>query len=121
MSDEKSAKLGSVCHLEIPAPDLEKMQTFYGAVFGWEFTPMGDEYMLFSTGDGGGGFDPALPVADGGAVLILAVDDIQAALTQIEDAGGEGLTPKTEISGDHGSCAYFRDPCGNKMGIWSGS
>ena len=54
-------------------------------------------------------------------MLVLAVEDIDAKLAQISAAGGETLSPKTKISDDHGSCAYFRDPCGNKMGIWSNS
>jgi len=121
MSDEQAIKFGSICHVEIPGPDLGKMKDFYGSLFGWQFTEMGPEYLLFSDGDGGGGIDPALPVGDGGVVLVLAVEDIDAKLAEIQAAGGEALTPKTEISADHGYCAYFRDACGNKMAVWSKS
>ena len=60
-----------------------------------------------------------MPVAEGGAVLVLAVDDIDASLAAIGTNGGEALTGKTAISPEHGFYAYFRDPCGNKMGVWS--
>ena len=122
MSEEQGVKAGSICHIEIPGPDLGKLEAFYGALFGWTFTAMGDEYLLFGDGDGGGGgFDPSMPVTDGGAVLVLAVEDIETKLAEIAEAGGEVLSPKTEISGNHGLCAYFRDPCGNKMCVWSKS
>ncbi len=111
--------MGSICHMEVPGPDLDKMQAFYGELFGWTFQPMGDTYVLFMAGDVGGGIDADAPVGDGGVVLVLAVDDIDAKLAEIAAAGGEGLTPKIAISEDHGYCAYFRDPCGNKMGLWS--
>jgi len=110
---------GSICHVEVPAPDLGKMQAFYGTVFDWKFTPMGPEYVLFHAGETGGGLDPSMSVVDGGVVLVLAVDEVDAALAAIAKHGGEGLTPKTAISEEHGYCAYFRDPCGNKMGVWS--
>ena len=121
MSEGNAIVKGSICHVEVPAPDLAKMQAFYGTVFDWKFTPMGPEYLLFHAGDTGGGLDPAMPVAEGGAVLVLAVEDIDAALAAIDAAGGEALTPKTAISEEHGYYAYFRDPCGNKMGVWSKS
>ena len=119
MSGEQAIKVGSICHVEIPGPDQDKMQAFYGSLFGWQFVPMMPGYTLFSAGDDGGAIDAQMPVVDGGVVLVLAVEDIDAKLAGIAAAGGEGLTPKTEISAEHGYYAYFRDPCGNKMGIWS--
>ena len=122
MSEGNPVARGSICHVEVPAPDLVRMQAFYGEVFGWKFTPMDPEYagyVLFQAGDTGGGLDPTMPVADGGAVLVLAVDDIDASLAAIGANGGEALTGKTAISPEHGFYAYFRDPCGNKMGVWS--
>ena len=121
MGDIPPIAKGSICHVEVPAPDIDAMQAFYGRVFGWQFSPMLPGYVVFRAGDGGGGMDAAMPVADGGAVLVLAVEDIDASLAEIAAAGGTPLTPKTAISPDHGFYAYFRDPCGNKMGVWSRS
>ncbi len=119
MSDPQVPPVGSVCHLEIPAPDLDAAQRFYGAVFGWTFHAMGPEYVIFQYPGGGGGLDASLPVGDGGAVPVLAVPEVAEALGRIDAAGGKRLTEKTEIGGGHGFCAYFRDPLGNKMGVWS--
>ena len=112
-------KMGSICHVEVPGPDLDKMQAFYGSLFDWQFVPMGPTYLLFTAGEDGGGIDSEMEVRDGGVTLVLAVPDIDAKLAEIEAAGGEKLTEKTAISEDHGYYAYFRDPCGNKMGLWS--
>jgi len=112
-------KTGSICHVEVPAPDLAKAKAFYEGVFGWETQPMGETYLLFSAGPDGGGLDADAPVGDGGAVLVLAVPDIDEKLAEIEAAGGSALSGKTEIGGGHGFYAYFRDPNGNKMGVWS--
>jgi predicted enzyme related to lactoylglutathione lyase len=112
---------GTLCHLEIPAPDLGRAKAFFGAVFGWEFEAMGDRYLLFryAGGSGGGGLDMDAEPADGGSVPVFAVGDIDAKLAQIESLGGAALTPRTELPGGHGAYAYFRGPNGNKLGLWS--
>jgi predicted enzyme related to lactoylglutathione lyase len=120
MSETTDYPTGSLCHMEVPAPDLEKAKTFYEGVFGWECRPMGEGYLLFAMpGGGGGGLDQAAAVGDGGCVLVLACEDIDAKLEEIGAAGGETIQGKTEIGEGHGHYAYFRDPNGNKMGIWT--
>lgn len=112
---------GSVCHIEIPAPDMAKITAFYAAAFGWELVPMSPGYTLFITPGraSSGGFDASRAVAEGGTVLVIAVDEVTAALGRIRAAGGTPVTEKMDIGGGHGFCAYFRDPCGNAMGVWS--
>ena len=120
MSEQPKIAPGSICHVEIPAPDMAKATAFYGDLFGWKMTPMGDSYTVFGHEGLGGGLDKDAPVGDGGAVLVIAVDDITAKLAEIDVAGGEELSPKHAIAGgEHGYCAYFRDPNGNKVGLWS--
>ena len=109
---------GTVCHIEIPAPDLDRVQEFYGEVFGWTFEPMQEGYVFWRAGSLGGAFDrEAAPTAEG-IVLVLAVDDIDQKLEEIDNAGGRTLQGTTEIGGGMGFYAYFVDPVGNKMGIW---
>ena len=46
----------SFCHIEIPAPELEKTAKFYTDVFGWEVDIMeGGHYAFFKDGLVGGG------------------------------------------------------------------
>ena len=118
MSDTPRVPLGSICHIEIPAPDLDLAQAFFSRLFAWEITPMGPDYRLFQVAGSGGGLDKKAPVADGGPVPVIAVEDVTAKLREIEAAGGTALSEKIAISEGHGYCAYFRDPNGNKLGLW---
>ncbi len=50
-------------------------------------------------------------------VLTVGVASVDAALKEIESAGGSTLQSRTEIPG-MGAFAYFRDPEGNVVGLW---
>ncbi len=111
---------GNICHIEISVTDMAVARKFYGDVFGWEFPMVGDEYTIFKAGDGvGGGLELRKDrPADGAVTLYIYVDDIPAALDRIVKAGGKAERPKTEIPG-YGFMATFRDPCGNKMALFT--
>ncbi|MBI3828352.1 MAG: VOC family protein [Planctomycetes bacterium] len=112
---------GSICHVEVPAPDMKKAVAFYGKLFGWKFTPMPGTgtYTLFQTGTVGGGLAADMEVAEKGVNLILKVENIDAKLRAIEASGGKTVQGKTKISADHGYFALFKDPNGVRMGVWS--
>ena len=54
----------------------------------------------------------------GDIVPYIDTDDIDAMLKKIESLGGKTLVPKTSI-GDMGWFAFFADPTGNRMGLFS--
>ncbi len=109
-----------ICHIEIPAPRIDETRRFYSEVFGWTIEPVqGMDYMTFNAGSLGGGFDPSIPVSDAGVNLVIAVEDIPKKLTEIAKSGGEIMTEKTRISEEHGYYGQFKDPNGNRMGLWS--
>ncbi|MCZ7644826.1 MAG: VOC family protein [Planctomycetota bacterium] len=111
---------GTICHVEIPAPDLEKAKTFFREQFGWTIHDnLGPTYCLWSAGGLGGGFSSEMAVVEGGLNVILAVDDIPGKLEAIARAGGKSVQGKTEIGGGHGFFALFKDPNGNRLGLWS--
>lgn len=112
---------GKLCHFEMQVSDLEAAQAFYGGLFGWEFTPAMDGYVLIKAGDGlgGGMYKCDEPPADGGANIYVEVDDIDACLEQATAAGAKMEMPKHVIGEGHGAIAFFRDPAGFKMGIWA--
>ena len=112
--------MNKFCHIEIPAPNLEKAKKFYTDVFGWEVEVMeGGNYAFFKDGLIGGGFDPDMKVAKGGPNLVIECDDILAKMDEIIVAGGKQTMPKTEIGGGMGFYASFLDPNGNRLSIWS--
>lgn len=113
-------KPGNIVHLEIPAPNMKKALKFYSAVFGWEVENAPKQpYCMFKDGAVGGGFDGEAKPSKKGNVLVMFAPDINAKLKEIAKAGGKVLKKRTKIEGGHGYYAYFRDPNGNKLGLWS--
>ena len=112
----------SIVHIEIPlnAPDTDSK--FYADVFGWEIMPMPEmEYTMYGSGNVSGGFPTVGEQIQAGDVIVyLDSQDIEADLKAIEAAGGKTLVPKTEITGA-GWFAWFSDPTGNKLALYTGS
>ena len=123
-----------VVHFEIPVDDLERAQSFYGAIFGWELftTPIGDgEYTLVTTTPVDESMRPTEPGGINGGmmqrsdstpnpVITIGVASIDDALKQVEASGGTVVTPRTPIP-EMGAFAYFADPEGNVMGLFEGT
>ncbi len=120
---------GKVVHFEVPFDDAERALAFYRDVFDWQITSMPEmRYNLVSTGPAGEDGGPTEPGYIGGGmlsredpvnspVIVLAVDDIDATLQQVESHGGTTVMPKQPV-GEMGFAAYFRDSEGNTMGLW---
>ena len=112
-------KINTFCHIEIPAPDLEKAKVFYEKLFLWKINIFPDNsYAFFDDGLVGGGFDPLLPISRDGINLVIAVEDINTKLKEIISDGGKIVKEKTLISEEHGYYASFLDPNGNRLSIW---
>lgn len=114
----------SIVYFEIPAPNIEKAGTFYSSVFGWIITPSSlssHAYWEVGTGDGQltGGLDSAASVCDGGIITYMKVDDITTTLDKICESGGSVVRPKFDVGGGYGFSAIFRDPNGNRLGLFS--
>jgi predicted enzyme related to lactoylglutathione lyase len=125
--------MAKVVHFEIPADDLDRAKSFYGKVFGWQIDswpmPGGGEYTgLTTTAVDKQTMTPLEPGAINGGmmrrdettpspVITVDVEDINAALAEIEAAGGSTVTPRTAIPG-MGAFGYFKDSEGNVMGLW---
>jgi predicted enzyme related to lactoylglutathione lyase len=120
----------SVIHFEIPADDIGRAKQFYSDVFGWQIQAYpGMDYQGVTTAEvdeammpkergaiNGGMFDRAsFPLTN--PVLTISVDDIDAALAQIEKAGGKTLMARQAVA-EMGFTGYFTDPEGNVMGLW---
>jgi predicted enzyme related to lactoylglutathione lyase len=121
-AEEESAEPmvdGAIVHLEIPSTNFEESQAFYGSLFGWQFEPMDESYLMFETPDGiSGGFVSFYEPGEGGATFYIYCTDIDAKVPQIEAAGGSVFMPKGPIPGI-GWFALIRDPHGNVFGLFS--
>jgi uncharacterized protein len=123
--------MNRVVHFEIPAEDLERAKRFYADNnFGWKMTQLGPEmgnYVLVQTGptdDKGmptdtafinGGLMTRDPSASG-PVLVLAVDDADAAVERVQRSGGRLLGEIMDIPAV-GRYARVQDTEGNVIGV----
>jgi predicted enzyme related to lactoylglutathione lyase len=119
---------GRVVHFEIPFDDGDRARTFYRDVFGWELMEMpGMDYTIVTTGPSGDQGPTEPGYINGGmtqrgapneaTTLVIDVEDIDAALAEVEKAGGTTLSGKQPV-GDMGFAAYFKDGEGNTVGLW---
>lgn len=111
---------GKICYLEIPANQAQDAADFYSRIFGWEIRARGDGNLAFNdTGCVSGTWVREQDrTADERTRVYIMVDDVAAALRQIEASGGTVLTPRTEIGENQGVFAAFADPVGNEFGLY---
>ncbi len=128
--------MNPVVHFEMPYGDSERLRRFYSQVFGWQMQVFGEEmgnYVLAVTGETdettmeptkpgtiNGGFFPREGASESPRVVV-AVDDVRAAMKSVESAGGTVVDLETpgepiEIPGI-GLYAIIVDSEGNTVGI----
>lgn len=123
--------MNPVVHFEMPYDDRARMARFYEAAFGWQTQMLGEEmgnYVTAATAETGengplrpgtinGGFYPRQ--ADRPAQVpsvVIAVDDIRAAMAVVKKAGGEVLGEPMEIPGI-GHYVSFMDTEHNRVSM----
>ena len=112
---------GAIQYIEIPAKDLDREATFYETVFGWKFQREEGGYYMWQdpTGAMGGGMYTQIePSPAGGPRIYITVDDIDAVVPALEQAGATITTGKTLIDENIGWWAGFTDPAGNAMYVY---
>jgi uncharacterized protein len=106
----------TVDYVEFSAIDIEKTKQFYSAVFGWKFRDYGPEYTAFTDGRFSGGFQKAAAVAVPGTLVVIFVDDLEAAMSRVKAAGGN--ITKDTFTFPGGARFHFKDPNGNELAVW---
>jgi predicted enzyme related to lactoylglutathione lyase len=108
-----------VVHFEIGCRDKDKTKAFFSSLFGWSITEMGPASMVdtgVTTGIQGHitalGHEP-----HNYTTFYVQVDDIPAYLTKIASLGGKTVVPPVSIP--EGTFAWFADPEGNIVGLWT--
>jgi len=120
-----------VVHFEVIGQNPQKLRSYYGALFGWEFdtsSPVADavsrpgEYGFVNrnaTPDGvgipggvGGG-----PGHEGHAIFYVGVPSVEAALRKAESLGGKRVMGPAKNPGKELVVAHFTDPEGNLIGL----
>jgi len=95
-------KMNPVVHFEMPVEDRERAKQFYAKSFGWEFNQLGAEmgnYTVVMTAESDNQGPLKRGIINGGFFqktkdnqypsVVIAVDDIRAAMKKVEDAGGK--------------------------------
>lgn len=110
----------TINYLEIPSSDLAKTQTFFEAVFAWEFESYGPEYLAFKSEAIEGGFFKSKLVsrASNGSVLIVFYSaKLEESLDKVVANGG--VISESIFSFPGGRRFHFHDPVGNEFAVWS--
>ena len=124
--------MNPVVHFEMPFDDKARLTRFYEQAFGWQMQPTGEamgDYVLATTTPIGSNGRPTEPGAINGGFfpkkpdwpaqvpsVVIAVDDIKAAIGKVKAAGGEVLGEPMEIPGV-GQYVSFTDSEGNRVSI----
>ncbi|MBI5276992.1 MAG: VOC family protein [Burkholderiales bacterium] len=111
-----------VVHFELPYDDARRIAHFYQSAFGWELQVLGEEmgnYVLATTGKADVKADAPRGSIDGGFYprnpdwpaqypsVVIAVQDMRAAMKRVQDAGGEVLGEPMEIPGVGQYVSFF--------------
>lgn len=88
-----------ISHVEIPSTNLDKSKDFYNKLFGWDFKPFGNGYLLFNNHKGiMVGLRKVEKIANGdNTVFHVSVDNIDACLEKCLKLGGSVKRRKTVI------------------------
>ena len=108
-----------IAHVEIPSSNLDQTKDFFSKVFGWEFKPFGNGYMLFNNHKGiMVGIRQVEKVNSGDTTVFhVNVANIEEALNAAKANGGSIFKEKTVIPA-MGWYALIKDPQGNIVGLY---
>src|SRR5437016_14209452 len=100
-----------------PVKDLAQAKALYGKLLGVDPYTDGPYYVGFRTGDQELGLDPnGHKSGQAGPIVYWRVDNIQASLQQLVDAGAETQKPITDVGGGM-LIAWVKDADGNTTGL----
>ena len=108
-------------HFDIPVDNPERAQQFYSRLFGWKVkqvsTAGNDYWLLKSVQDESLGGMLKRTSSSQYPVNFFPVNDIDAAVKQVVDLGGEVVVEKKAIP-HAGYGAQVTDTEGNVLGLW---
>ncbi len=102
-------------YVELPVRELGAAKTFYEQAFGWTLAEFGPTYAATLTGDTDLGLQGDAAEATRAPLPVIEVEDLEAALAAVEQAGGTVLRPIFAFPG--GRRFHFSDPSGNELAV----
>jgi len=108
----------AIDYIEFTVRDLAAAKQFYAAAFGWAFNDYGPTYAGIQGPDGEvGGLSQTELLRQGGPLVVLYSDDLEASVTAVRAAGGVVVQEPFPFPG--GRRFHFTDPSGNELAVWS--
>jgi len=109
----------AIVHIEFKSSDFARTSDFYAKLFDWQTAQNASgSYMKMDSSDGpSGGWVRADLVQSPGPIAYLVVDDLEAKMDAVEQAGGRVLVRSMPFAGG-GEIGLFADPDGNVLGLW---
>ena len=109
-------------HIELATENPKKATAFYAKLFGWKIDAMpmagGGEYLMFRTGNGGGGITGKnQPGQTTAWTPYITVASVKASLATAMAAGGAVIMDFMSM-GDMGAIAVIADPTGGRIGLY---
>jgi predicted enzyme related to lactoylglutathione lyase len=111
-----------VVHFEVIGQDPDRLRSYYGELFGWEFgETMGPtDYATVQNPNGIGGGIGGVPEGYPGHVTFyVQVDDVGRTLEQAESLGGKRMMGPSEMSDVGIVIGLLSDPEGHVIGVMS--
>ncbi|WP_280233883.1 VOC family protein [Nocardia cyriacigeorgica] len=121
-TDVSSHRHHAIDYIEIAVTDLDAAKRFYTEAFGWQFNDYGPAYAGIRNPAAPetsevGGLALAEQPRQGGPLVLLYSDDLDASVGAVEAAGGTVVNGPYEFPG--GRRFHFTDPSGNELGVWA--
>ena len=101
-------------YVELPTGDIAAARAFYERAFGWSLTEFSPAYAATVTGDTDVGLQADPNEATKAPLPVIEVEDLEAALKAVCQAGGRIVRPIFAFPG--GRRFQFLDPSGNELG-----
>jgi uncharacterized protein len=122
-----------VVHFEIIGRDPQRLRTYFGQLFGWDFDTSGPVspavsearnygFVDVNASTGGIGIPGGVGGGsgyDGHAIFYVGVPDVEAALQRAEDLGGTRVIGPEPNPGTELVIGHFTDPEGHLIGVAS--
>ena len=108
--------MARISFIELPAKQLGPAKAFYASAFGWTLTDFGPTYSCTLTGDVDLGLQGDSGEATKAPLVVIQVDDLEAALASVEKAGGRIVRPIFSFPG--GRRFHFADPNGLELAVF---
>ena len=100
-------------YVELPVREVAAAKAFYERAFGWSMVAFGPTYAATISGDTDVGLQADGTEATEAPLPVIEVEDLEAALLAVEQAGGQVVRPIFAFPG--GRRFHFRDPSGNEL------